>query len=156
MKKDIFIFFGSEKRNKRIKGLVDCENEIAFNKEYEALKLSLSPNFITWLETMKGRLRSLVDSMKKCMLKPTVAGLGKSPNKWINNVTESLHNVMKEELDNKVLDSANSLERVKERIFDQQLNEIVRAIRGMGEYRLESKRDLQIHPNQWMEMKGSC
>ena len=46
---------------------------------------------------------------------------------------------MKEELRNESLDIDRFLERVKDRVFDQQVEEIIRAIYGMGEYQLSDK-----------------
>ena len=74
--------------------------------------------------------------MKACMLKPvrTATGLGSPPNIWKNNRTESIHSVMKKELRNESLDIDTFLERVKDRVFDQQVEEMITAIYGMGEY----------------------
>ena len=74
--------------------------------------------------------------MKACMLKPVrkATGLGSPPNIWKNNRTESIHSVMKKELRNESLDIDTFLERVKDRVFDQQVEEMITAIYGMGKY----------------------
>lgn len=144
-------FLVSEFKGKRTKGLVDSANEEEFQTRYENMKLSLSSTFIKWLESMEGRVRSLIDTMKKCMLKPVrvMAGLGDPPNKWSNNATESIHNIIKEAMNNESLDAATFLERVKLDVFNQQLNEFVRGIQGLGEYRLiDSKKNIGIDPIQ--------
>ena len=65
-----------------------------------------------------------------------VAGLGNPPNKWVNNRMESLNLVIKEQINNNAVDMVTLLEAVKEKVFDQQLKELVKGIYGIGEYRL--------------------
>ena len=94
-------------------------------------------------------------SLEKCMLKPvrTAAGLGNPPNKWVNNLCESLNNVIKEEIDNNSVDLITFLEKIKERVFGQQLEELIRGIHGMGEYRLiDSMAQYSVTPVQWTSM----
>ena len=89
------------------------------------------------------------------MLKPirTAAGLGDPPYKWTNNVSECLHNVLKEEVGNETLDVASFLERAKSRVFDAQEQEMVRGMRGIGELRLiDSKKHQSIEPTKWSGM----
>ena len=61
-------------------------------------------------------------------------GLGHSPNKWVNNRMESLNLVIKEQINNNAVDTVTILETVKEKVFDQQLEELIKGIYGMGEY----------------------
>jgi len=146
---------GKECNGVRTMGLVDNDDDESFIASYNILKLKLPERFVQWLETTKGRYRSLPDTMKRCMLRPirTSAGLGDPPNQWTNNASECLHNVMKESLNNDVLDCATFLERVKEKVFQQQFNELVRGIRGLGEHRLISKKKhLQVSDSEWMRM----
>ena len=63
----------------------------------------------------------------------TAVGLGSPPEIWKNDRTESLHSVMKEELRNESWDIDTLLERVKDRVFDEQVEEMITAIYGMGE-----------------------
>ena len=94
--------------------------------------------------------------MKTCMLKSvrTATGLGSPPNIWKNNKAESFHSIMKEELRNESLDIDRLLERVKDRVFDQQVEEIIRAIYGMGEYQLSDKyQHLALTPMQLNEVR---
>lgn len=64
-----------------------------------------------------------------------------------------MHNVLKEEVGNELLDAATFLERAKERIFDAQQHEMVRVIRGIGEYKLVTeKKYLEVAPSRWIEM----
>ena len=72
--------------------------------------------------------------MKTCMLKPvrTAAGLGSPPNIWKNNRTEKIHSVMKKELRKESLNIDTFLKRVKDRVFDQQVEEMITAITVWG------------------------
>ncbi len=72
------------------------------------------------------------------MLKPTrtAAGLGNPPNKWDNQRTESLKNVIKEAAENQVTDQASIHETLESEVLRQQENEYVKAIYRIGEYRL--------------------
>ena len=72
--------------------------------------------------------------MKTCMLKPvrTAAGLGSPPNIWKNNRTEGIHSVMKKELRKESLDIDTFLKRVKDHVFDQQVEEMITAITVWG------------------------
>ena len=51
-----------------------------------------------------------------------------SPNKWVNNGMESLNLVVKEQLNNNAVDMVTFLEAVKEKVFDQQPEELVKGI----------------------------
>ena len=147
--------FGSESHGIRNMGLVDYDDPRSFDGRYEIIAMKFPSDFVKWLESKVGRARSLTETMKKCMLKPvrTAAGLGNPPNKWVNNTTESLHSVIKEELGYEALDAATFLERVKERVFDQQLQEMIRGIHGLGEYRLDDRhKHHSVSPIQWGEM----
>jgi len=146
---------GKESDGVRTMGLVDHDDDESFTAAYNSLKSTMPETFTQWLETRRGRHRSLLDSMKKCMLRPvrSAAGLGDPPNQWTNNASECMHNVMKESLNKDVLDCATFLERVKEKVFRQQFNEMVRGIRGLGEYRLvKRKKHLQVNVTEWMQM----
>ena len=148
-------FLGSERNEIRIAGLVDQEDVALFELQYDQMKNVLPGEFVDWLETPRGRNRSLVEAMKLCMLRSVriAAGLGNPPNKWVNNTTESLHAVIKEELKNNSLDVCTFLERVKATVFQQQMDELIRGIYGMGEYRLvDSKANLAVTPITWSEM----
>ena len=148
-------FLGCERDGVRSVGLVDLDSEEAFDAEYNSMKCNLPEKFVKWLETEQGRTRPLIESMKKCMLKPVRinAGLGNPPNQWENNMTECLHNVIKEELNHESVDVTTFLEKVKECVFDQQRDEYIRGIHGLGEYRLiDQKKHLQVSPVQWSEM----
>ena len=77
------------------------------------------------------------------------AGLGNSPNKWVNNGMESLNLVIKEQINNNAVDMVTFLEAVKKKVFDQQLEKLVKGIFGMGEYQLSS---YQVGPVRWVSM----
>ena len=64
------------------------------------------------------------------------AGLGNPPNKWVNNLSESMNNIIKEAVSYSAVDIVSSLEIIKEKVFQQQKDELVCGIHGMGEYRL--------------------
>ena len=134
---------------------MDCETETDFVTQYVNLKATWPAGFVTWLEGTRGRLRSVPDTMKMCMLKPTrtAAGLGTPPNKWVNNVTESFNNVIKEEINNNCVDVVYFLEKIQSNVFDQQVEELIRGIHGMGEYRLvESMSQYAVDPVRWTAM----
>ena len=79
--------------------------------------------------------------------------LGNPPNKWVNNRMESLNLVIKKKLNNNTVDMVTFLEAVKEKIFDQQLEELVKGIYGMGEYHLvEELSSYQVDPVRWVSM----
>ena len=80
--------------------------------------------------TEKGRVRSLKETLKECMLKSVriAAGLGNPPNKWDNQRTEAMNNVIKEEADHQVCDQAAIHEIPEERVIKQQESEYVIAI----------------------------
>lgn len=88
--------------------------------------------------TKRGRVRSLKETLKECMLKPVriAAGLGNPPNKWDNQRTEVMNNVIKEEADYQVSDQAAIHEILEARVIQQQENEYIKAIYNAGEYRL--------------------
>ena len=95
--------------------------------------------------------------MKASMLKPvrTATGLGSPPNIWKNNRTEITHSVMKKELRNESLDIDTFLERVKDRVFDQQVEGMIAAIYGVGEYQLSNEyQHLAVTPMQLSEMSA--
>ena len=85
----------------------------------------------------------------------TAEDLGSPPHIWKNDRTESLHSIMKEELRNESLDIDTFLQRVKDRVFDEQVEEMIAAIYGMGEYRLSKDyQHLAVTPMQWSEMSA--
>ena len=107
------------------------------------------------METTKFRLRSLKSTSEKCMLTEVrvAAGLGNLPNKTVNNRMESLNLVIKEQINNNALDMVTFLEAVKEKVFDQQLEELVKGIYGIGECRLaEELSSYQVDPVKWVSM----
>ena len=81
---------------------------------------------------------SIKSTIEKCMLTGVrvAAGLGNPSNKWVNNRMESLNLVIKEQIKNNAVDMVTFLEAVKEKVFNQQLEELVKRIYGMGEYLL--------------------
>ena len=90
------------------------------------------------METTKFRLRSLKPTIEKCKLTEVrvAAEFGNPPNKWVNNTMESLNLVIKELINNNAVDMVTFLEAEKEKVFDQQLEQLVKEIYGMGEYHL--------------------
>ena len=134
----VYKFLGKERNGIRKNGLIHEESEEEFDKKYEILKPLLPQQFVEYLNDTRARQRPLIECMKNCMLKPVtvMAGLGNPPNAWDNNLVESMHGVMKDSLKNQRLDAGKFLEILKDRVFDQQLEELKRGIYGMGEYRL--------------------
>ena len=79
-----------------------------FEQMYVQKESEWPDEFNRWINSVKGRARSLKETLKQCMLKPVrvAAGLGIPPNKWDNQRTESLNNVIRVEADNQVSDQA--------------------------------------------------
>ena len=145
---------GSEFGGKRVKGLVDCENETEFEELYVSKETHWPEKFKEWMVTTKGRHRSMKSTLKFCMLKPTriAAGLGNPPNKWDNQRTESLNNVIKEASDNQVTDQATIHEILESEVVQQQENEYIKAIYSMGEYRLAPEfQKFAVTPLVWSQ-----
>ena len=66
---------------------------------------------------------------------------------------ESLNLVIKEQINNNAVDMVTFLEAVKEKVFDQQLEELVKGIYGIGEYRLvEELSSYQVDSVRWVSM----
>ena len=65
-----------------------------------------------------------------------VAGLEHSVNKWVDTRMESLNSVIEEQINNTAVDMVTFLEAVKEKVFYQRLEKLVKGIYGVGEYRL--------------------
>ena len=79
--------------------------------------------------------------------------MGNPPNKWVNNRMESLNLVIKEQINNNAGDMVTFSEAVKEKAFDQQLEELVKEILGIGQYRLvEELSRYQVDPVRWVSM----
>ena len=125
---------GSEFGGKRVKGLVDCDNETEFEELYVNKEAHWPEQFKEWMVTTKGRHRSMKMTLKFCMLKPTrtAVGLGNPPNKWDNQRTESLNNVIKEAAVNQVTEQATIHEILEAEVIQQQEQEYVKVIYGMG------------------------
>lgn len=152
------LFFGAESNGIRKKGLVDYDNDEEFDAEFDTQEHQIiSTTKIDSLASWHQRKKSIIFRNEKHenMLKPVriAAGLGNSPRKWDNNVSECLHSVLKEEVGNELLDASTFLERAKERVFDAQFQEMFRAIRGLGEYKIvQKKKGLEVSPEKWSLM----
>ena len=146
---------GAEHRGKRINGLVDCPTEQEFEKELSLAEQQWPKEFTSWLHSSEGRLRPLTETMRKCMLKPVrvAAGLGNPPTKWQNQRTESINNVIKEEIKRQSTDQVTIHELIESRVIQPHLDELVKAIYNMGEYRLSDEYShLAVDPLQWSQM----
>ena len=66
----------------------------------------------------------------------TTAGLGDPPNKWSNQRTEAMNNVIKEANNNQISDQVTIHEVIEGQVIKQQQNEYIKAIYNTGEYRL--------------------
>ncbi len=145
---------GTEFDGKRTNGLVDSSDEDEFNRNWISIRQTLPKEFVSWVETEKGRLRSLVDTLKKCMLKPVriSAGLGNPPNKFDTQRAESFNNTIKDATKRTTIDQAEIHDIIEEKIVKAQEEECVKAICGMGEYRLSSEyKHLSIDAHQWYQ-----
>ena len=63
------------------------------------IQKELPSAFSEWMMSTKGRIRSHVESIRKCMLKSVRihAGLGNPPNKFDNQRSKAINKVVKEE-----------------------------------------------------------
>ena len=144
-------------KKKMGEGLVDCESESedAFQASLSLMRQQWPAEFPEWLFSTRGRVRPLTETLKICMMKPVrvAAGLGNPPNKWHNQATEALHHVLKDEADGESLDQATIHENVNSRVVTLQKNEFVKALYGMGDYRLAPQyANLGVDPVRWSQM----
>lgn len=121
---------GSEFGGKRVQGLVDCEDDAEFEQSYITKEDQWPEEFRQWMLATKSRDRSMVDTLQHCMLKPVriAAGLGNPPNKWDNQRTESINNVVKKAADNHVTDQATIHEILESQVIQQKENKYIKAI----------------------------
>ena len=146
---------GGEKDGRRIKGLVDCQDDESFDAALALSRLRWSAEFTKWMFSAKGLIRPLTETLKMCVMKPlrVAAGLGNPPNKWHNQGTEALHHVMREEAHGQSIDQATIHENVNHRVVQQQNSEFIKAVYGMGEYRLApGYENLSIDSLRWSQM----
>ena len=136
----------------RAEGLVDCNDIDSLNSKLETLQRNWPTNFVDWLYSKKFRLRSLKETSEKCMIKcvRVKAGLGNPPNKWVNNLSESMNNVIKEAINYNAVDIVSFPEVIKENVFQQQKDELIRGIHGMAEwiYSVDPPKWSSITPDQ--------
>ena len=112
----------------RVEGHVDCNDIDSFNSKLETLQQNWPENFADWLYSNKFRLRSLKESFEICMIKcvRVKAGLGNPPNKWVNNLSGSMNNIIKELLNYNTVNIVSVPETIKEKVFQQQKDELIR------------------------------
>ena len=152
-KRVIAQILGKEYQGKRYIGLVDTPVD-EFDSKLEILAKSWPTEFKDWFFSKKGRLRSMPDMIKKCMLKElrTAAGLGNPANKFTTQRSEAMNKVIKDELGHQTTDLITLHEIIEKRIVHQQRSELTKAIYGMGEYRLCSEfQHLSTTPKVWAE-----
>lgn len=145
---------GKEYGGTRIMGLVDSETAEEFEQRYVDMEKEWPEEFQSWMQTTRGRVRSLKETLKQCMLKPvrTNAGLGDPPNKWSNQRTESMNNVIKEANQNQISDQVRIHEVIENNVIKQQENEYIKAIYNTGEYRLAPKyKTYSVSPLHWSQ-----
>ena len=145
----------SEYNGTRVQGLVDSDSEEEFLRKYAEAEKQWPETFQEWMLKKEGRIRSLKDTLKLCMLKPVriASGLGNPPNKCVNQRTESLNLVVKEAIGNQTTDQVTFHEKIYENIFLAQESECRKAIYGYGEYRLaESFKKYQVEALTWFQM----
>ena len=138
-----------------MKVYIDAENEVIFDELYEERKKEWPIEFNNWFEIKNGRSRSIPDTIKKCMLMPVrrLANLGNPPGKFTNNTTESLNLVIKEAQNHESRDICSFLETIKEKMFEQQKGEMIKAVYRTGEYRLADEiHHLCVEPSTWQQM----
>ena len=137
-KRDIILqMLGSEYEGVRKEGLVDM-SEDNFDVAYETLKCNWPKEFVAYVEERRGVIRPLKDTWRMCMSAEvrTAAGLGCPPNKFDNQRTEAMHNVMKHITKHVFVNQCKLLEDVQEKMVKPQHSEVVKSLFGHGEYRL--------------------
>ena len=89
----------------------------------------------------------------KCIKLSWFVFIGNPPNVYSTNTVESLHNVIKEEQQHQSLDLVSFIENIKEKVFDRQERELIKAVRGTWQYRLAASfKRYTISETRWMEM----
>ena len=84
------------------------------------------------------------------------AGLGNPLNKYDNQRSEAMNNVVKEEAMRKETDQVHIHELIEERVVEDQKNEMIKAITCMGDYRLADEyKQKAITPLQWTQMTSN-
>ena len=139
----------------RAEGLVDCNDIDSFNSKLETLQRNWPENFADWLHSKKFRLSSLKETLEKCMIKclRVKPGLGNPPNKWVNKLSESMNNIIKEAINYNAVIIVSFLEIINEKVFQQQKDELVRGIHDMGGYRLVPQLSkYSVDPLKWSSM----
>ena len=82
----------------------------------------------------------------------TTAGLGNPPNKWSNQRTEAMNNVIKEANNNQISDQVTIHEVIEGQVIKQQQNEYIKAIYNTGEYRLAQQyKRYSVSPLEWSQ-----
>ena len=133
----IIEILGHESEGIRQPGLVDVKAEL-FEAKYNSLKTLWPQKFLEYLEDEKSGGASVKTVLRTSMSSTarTAAGLGLPPNKFDNQRTEALHNVVKECIDHQYTNQVQLIEALHDRLFESQNNELVKAVYGKGEYRL--------------------
>lgn len=145
---------GREYDGTRIQGLVDCESVEEFEKQYGLKEKAWKEELREWMATERGRVRPFKATIKLCMLRNVriAAGLGNPPNKWSNQRTESLNDVLKEAASLHTTDQATVHEILEEKVIQVQECEYVKAIYCSGEYRLSDRFcEYAVGPLEWSE-----
>lgn len=151
--------FGSQHGTMYTKGLLDATSESEFEQNLDTLKskwdeleLSVHPNnppeFHNWL------LKNEAHIMKESMISPVreAAGLGCPPSTYTTNRNESMNKVAKSHADHQ----QSTWVQLTNNMFDlvnDQLQEIEKAVHGMGEYRFKSQHQhLEVDSTKWFMM----
>lgn len=153
-RKDIITeILGKEYGNLRTPGLVDCP-VASFEQQYKTLSSHWPPEFVKYLESTELKVRSVKETLKKCMNVDVrkAAGLGNPPNKYDNQRAEAMNSVLKETI-SQIVDQSAVHEHVNKKLMEPQEKELIKAIYCHGEYRLADRyRNLEIDPLQWKTM----
>ena len=83
--------------------------------------------------------------MIKCVRIKT--GLGNPPTKWVNKLSESMNNIIKELINYNAVDIVSFLEIIKEKVFL-----LICWIHGMGECQLVPESKYSVDPLKWSSM----
>lgn len=147
---------GSEFKGVRTKGLVDSNLE-EFDENFESLRKDWPKEFDDYMLDTTGKCRNIRDTLKWSMSREirVLGGLGDPPNKFTNNLSEALHNSVKEGIYRQRVDQTLLHDLLVSNVIKPMEREMVRAIYNTGEYRLSKEyKSLAVDPLKWENMSA--
>ena len=141
--------FGSKIAN--CTGLIDSDDYTDFSEKLEMLKDkwdSICPEFLPWF--VKHEVDAICSSMLSSVR--TQSGLGKPPELFTTNASESLNNLLKRKVDFKRSEWPQFNKTLKE-LSEAQQGDVEKAVFGGGEYEFISEfKHLEVPHSGWTQM----